>query len=682
MSEDEKSSDNQTEVQTVVTYSEAVVPVGNFGEKTIGMVSGFMLLVNNVTGPGLVTMPSVNSSAGWLLTTALLLICWVASGLACTMLLEAIKKMPGNSKFEQRIEFTTLAKHHFTGGYRWLYVATLCIFLASFLTTLIASVIESAQTMDSALIEIFGKSCALQFHNSSDADVGVGSFGFVCVGDESRSGSSTEDSPFGDSAYVISIGYILVLTVALPLGYWNLDDNIFVQNFAFCGLCFIVLEWTIQAFVKGLHFSDSPPTNLPIVGSDLSSVFGTVLFNYAFVTTVPSWCNEKKVGVSINKSIWGSSFLGTVMFLCCGLFSAAAWDFGDKTDLLAKLTDKSTSGVAEFTKVLAYAFPIIALVTSIPIFSIIVRYNLLENNICRPFWANFWGALFPWIAAVALYAGNALNDTVNWAGLLTIVPLNFILPAWFYIKSLEYDHEEPEEEGLLNTANAHQQYSLNAQDDGPGMSRPATHDDEETPIVEYAVGDEVDAWIPGHKWVPCTITGPLVDGYYTIESDDPNVEERDNVPPTNIRMRQENFSPREVQEDEDDVRPEDRLRRGVEQRRMNELQARLDRYEQKMEDLQNEISVLVTQFPGDMEHIRMKELSKKELQKLQRTVDGIIEEMEKARAGDMTLTPAMRDELFTALPASISNKNKIRIAWGLIVGTTIINIIALVYAFI
>jgi len=66
-------------------------------------------------------------------------------------------------------------------------------------------------------------------------------------------------------------------------------------------------------------------------------VLGTVIFNYAFVTSIPSWLNEKvsdldildrsslesnnhsqKHDVSINKSVWSSSIAASALFLLIG----------------------------------------------------------------------------------------------------------------------------------------------------------------------------------------------------------------------------------------------------------------------------------------------------------------------------------------------------------------------------
>jgi hypothetical protein len=46
--------------------------------------------------------------------------------------------------------------------------------------------------------------------------------------------------------------------------------------------------------------------------------------------------------------------------------------------------------------------------SGIPIFSIIARYNLVENRVCRKLFANFWAVVLPWVIAIPFYAGVGL----------------------------------------------------------------------------------------------------------------------------------------------------------------------------------------------------------------------------------------------------------------------------------
>ena len=711
---DEESITNQTsedDRSTVVTYSEAVVPSGAFGAKTIGMIPGLALNINNVTGPGMVQMPQVAATGGWIPTTLMVMLSFFLSSFSSTMMLEAIKRMPGNSKFEQRIEFTTLAKHFFRGRHVWAYYATLFVFMMSFQTTLIASVIESSQTTDSCFIEIFGKSCALQLHNNESIHTdGSSSFGFRCVGDgEDGSG----DSPFGNDAYVISLGFAFVLMIALPLGYWNLDDNINVQVVACAVLFVIVAEWVVQSFVRGLVFDPSDHQisegygGVPVAKSNLDDIFGIVLFNYAFVTTLPSWVNEKKVGVPINKSVWYASGIGTAMFLLVGILCAAAYDFTGSSDLLAQFTNSSTQGSTLLTRIMAYLFPFSALVSGIPIQSIIIRYNLLENNICRTAWANFWGGVFPWLMSIVLYTGSALNDITKWSGLLIIVPLNFALPVYFYIRALRDGEDYTEGSEGEDTA-------LLAEDE-------RNKDHEAAKLRTYATSDDVDVWIPGHQWVLCTIMSVQhqirddvedVNGEsvahitYTVRPKDGKIAPRD-VVAENIRIHGEDATgavhthlgslcvveehPNEKRKPQTVCSPPTSQKTQIilqqtEQIKLDKLQVKLDQYEQDMADLRAEIKVFVTQFAEDSEQQQTKRLHQQEIIRLQRKVDKLIQKMEDIRAqdaeGDDTmLTSAQVDELFTALPTSWSTQRKMTMAWTMIAVSIVLNVTALIYNF-
>ena len=78
--------------------------------------------------------------------------------------------------------------------------------------------------MDSTLIEIFGRSCALYIYDPTARNGTMSHHGvFGCVDHGSLS-----DSPFGD-AYVISLGFVVVLCVTIPIGFFNLHDNIWLQ---------------------------------------------------------------------------------------------------------------------------------------------------------------------------------------------------------------------------------------------------------------------------------------------------------------------------------------------------------------------------------------------------------------------------------------------------------------------
>lgn len=116
--------------------------------------------------------------------------------------------------FERRVEYTTLAKELLSK--RW-YMTVQLTYQASLAFNNMAMIIQTVQIVDWAIAEIAGRSCATpEFYPR---------FRFHCP-------KSVEDgaTPFGDSTYVLSIGFIITALVCAPLGYLNLDDNIIVQR--------------------------------------------------------------------------------------------------------------------------------------------------------------------------------------------------------------------------------------------------------------------------------------------------------------------------------------------------------------------------------------------------------------------------------------------------------------------
>lgn len=409
-----------------------------FGSKTIGFFGGFALLVNNMSGPGMMQIPYIFQQAGWLPPLVCLIVVCIVATLSSTMLCEAMSAIPGNEHFEDRVELTTLAKFFFG---RWGFYITLFLFVLSLQAVNVASIVVSAQTMDLTIVRIFKKTCAFEWAPKP---------GFIC-----HEGYGVGDSPFGDDTFVISIGFVVVLIMAVPLGYVNLDDNIIVQKIAFILFLLIMLEWIVWFIYRGpLDYS-----NVPVVGGDLSTVLGTVIFNYAYVTTIPSWVNEKKPHVSVNKSMWGAAVLSTVLFSVVGIIGAWAYKFKASQDVLSKINDDQNvvpnSWLLIASQVTVYAFPMVALLSGIPIFSIIVRYNLVENNICKKFWANIFAVIFPWVVAIPAYTGTGLMNVINWTSLLINGAINFIIPVLLYVLSRRDAYDRSKSHLVVRTFGAH-----------------------------------------------------------------------------------------------------------------------------------------------------------------------------------------------------------------------------------
>eukprot|EP01059_Diplonema_ambulator_P011845 TRINITY_DN21908_c1_g1_i1.p1 TRINITY_DN21908_c1_g1~~TRINITY_DN21908_c1_g1_i1.p1 ORF type:complete len:484 (+),score=46.16 TRINITY_DN21908_c1_g1_i1:58-1509(+) len=404
----------------------------------IGWFSSFMLIVNNITGPGLVVMPLVFAQGGWVLAVASLGVCMAVSFGCGLMLLEAVRSVPGNKGFSGAVEIGELIE----GGVsrRWAWVLT-AILIASFHMNLIASILEASQTLDAMLTQYFpNQSCALEIHPAQR---------FTCHPTHNSTEAHPTDSPYGDS-YVISLGYILIMATTIPLSRWDIDGNIHVQNAAFFLMNVVLMYWCVAGYFEGPGSKDGVPS----FGSSTSIIPGTILFNFAFVTTLPSWAAEKHPSVGVKSVLWSAGWFSTVLFAVVGLLPAFYWDFSTgSADLLTVLLNgKTTSG---FTKVTAYAFPLITVVTSIPIYSIVIRKNLVSARICSQPAGFFWGAIFPWMVSVPLYAGSMLESIADWSGAFITIPLNFILPAYFFLATIkDTPEEESSDEELIHVEDA------------------------------------------------------------------------------------------------------------------------------------------------------------------------------------------------------------------------------------
>jgi hypothetical protein len=79
---------------------------------------------------------------------------------------------------------------------------------------------------------------------------------------------------FGDM-YVIPLGWFVTMMIVLPLGFVNLDDNIFVQKGGFIAVVSIVIVWCSLFISQGLEAH-----RVPAVGTAFTQVLGVVVFNF------------------------------------------------------------------------------------------------------------------------------------------------------------------------------------------------------------------------------------------------------------------------------------------------------------------------------------------------------------------------------------------------------------------
>jgi len=430
-----------------------------FGSKTIGFLAGCALLVNNITGPGVPGLPNVFAEAGWLMPTVCILVVWVVTTLSASMYCEAMRCIPGNEHFQGRAEYTVVVEHYF--GPRWVLASRFG--LNGALQSLnVISVVLSAQVVDNAISAAFGKSCALNwtpFENVFSGVVLPGSTDFLsCI--------DTNDMDSGNAwgcHIVLSLGFVIAAAMALPCGRWNLDDNMTIQTVAFV---LTIGCWIVWIAASATSMGDMEGTPLRVVNTDPqtgsnAAVLGTILFNFGFVTTVPSWVNEKRPGVSVNKTLWVSTTICILVFFAVGITGAAAFSdvlqgpvsgtcpqsiasdgYNCANTLMQVFTTpammppawRDNPALSVLLQSSVYLFPVVAVVSSIPVFSIVIKYNLIEAGWTRSK-ATGIGVVLPWVVAFPLVQmPNVLAQLVNFTSLLFVTFTDFIVPLLLFVE--------------------------------------------------------------------------------------------------------------------------------------------------------------------------------------------------------------------------------------------------------
>jgi hypothetical protein len=400
--------------------------------KTIGWLGSISLLSNNIVGPGLITVPLLYQTCGWLIPTVAFLFYALLATLASLFTVEAMQSIPGNRRFKGIVEFSTLVSFYF--GKKTQYLFQMILFMALQATN-IASIIISAQTFDNLIIVIFHKTCGVVV-NAPD----VPGVSWYCVDQVASS-----NSPFGNTWVIFSFGLLVTMVIIIPLGLLRIADNIWVQTVSLFVTLIIFISWLVNFGMVGLK-----PEFVPVFSpSGQSQVIGTVLFNFAFVTTTPSWINVKSPRVSIQRSTWLSSGYTVILYILVGWLGGMAYELPPNGNILTAINSSSSSNV--WSQITAYLFPIATLLTSIPIFVIVVYQNLIQNEICKRPAGIFLSAILPFLIVIPFQSGSGLQIFVNWSSLLFTSTANFILPFVVYLKSLHFSRGWKERHGAILT---------------------------------------------------------------------------------------------------------------------------------------------------------------------------------------------------------------------------------------
>lgn len=436
----------------------------------LGVWDSFALVTNNTTGPGMMGLPLLFHNAGIIPTSAAIILIGCCSGLCGTMLAETLSLIPGNAAFDKQIEFS--AAFRLIIGGRWYYLSEVLMMIMCMVQA-ISGLVETAQSLDSFFASfLFTHTYAVSFsplpalvswsaaHCGVEADVTAGA----------DQGAGTECTPFaGEEGVVLTLGYLLMTLLLFPIGRGNLKDTMLAQRISFIGLIVLLAQFYREFINRGVMsdiyplFDGSYSSAIPWWGSHTSSLGGVVLFNYAYVVTVPSWLNEKSRDVSVNKTVWGAIGMSSFLYITFGIMAAVCFKSGVPADILTLLASKQSS---ELTRFCAALFGMLIMGLGVPVFCVIIKKSLISNKTCSDDWALWWGSVFPFVTAWLLYQGEFLTLLLNWTGLLVNGLVAFVLPLVLTMEAISLRRQ-----CYQKVAKRHLRVDVLDHGDGPMMHR-------------------------------------------------------------------------------------------------------------------------------------------------------------------------------------------------------------------
>jgi len=209
----------------------------------------------------------------------------------------------------------------------------------------------------------------------------------------------------------------------------------------------IIIVW-IMSFVVKLYLESQTDRGYTIaenfpLGAQSGSLWplvGVLLFNWGLAKFLPSWINEKKREVPVYGTINRSYGLTLCVYVLIGFLGAFAFGkeflHGTRSDILQAITQAHIlpRPMLFMGRIAAFAFPLIGCLPGIPVFAIVIRYNLMEMGAPTPL-ATFMGVLFPWVFSIPfLVWSEAFIDIMSLGALCVVSVVDFLLPMYVWLR--------------------------------------------------------------------------------------------------------------------------------------------------------------------------------------------------------------------------------------------------------
>eukprot|EP00440_Ansanella_granifera_P072052 gb/GFBE01078191.1/.p1 GENE.gb/GFBE01078191.1/~~gb/GFBE01078191.1/.p1 ORF type:complete len:374 (+),score=76.26 gb/GFBE01078191.1/:1-1122(+) len=327
--------------------------------------------------------------------------------------------MPGNDNLEKRAEYADAVQFFMGRRAAGIFRVLLHMTLQSLN---IASIVDTANAFDKLLVLASGGTLAFEAYPK---------FGFHF---RHREWIATLYDGTGDITLAVTSGYLICLVLCVPMGFFNIDDNIIVQIVSFIFLALLMAEFTVQCTYDISRDEPPWPVTPAVVGNDFTQLLSVWVMSYSYGMLIMPLANEAKPHVKTKRWIWISGLLSCFGYGLIGTLLATCFPHNKTDNILSRLIDRP--GVLTMTKISAYMFAGTIILPGIPVFCITTRYDLIASELCGPRAALFWGNIAPWLISWALSSSSMFSLMLTWTSLIAGSLVNFVIPLALYRAAL------------------------------------------------------------------------------------------------------------------------------------------------------------------------------------------------------------------------------------------------------
>lgn len=395
----------------------------------IGYLGSTAIAVNSLTGPAMLCLPDTYQRSGLIPTTLTIVFICIVSALCCLHMSNTISKVENNQHFKSDIGYSE-AFAQFWGNKSYMYTQILFFFCITCLN--VSSIVDTAQVLDTFFghwIPSGSRAINFQWINNNVHIRWITWDYSVCSEEMLISG---ECIPFQHTEGILfTIGYAITFIIFLPMALTDLKENAMVQVVGLLVLLITSIGFVILFLTQGINMN-----NVSLWGTEWSSLFGVILFNFSLVIAIPAWLYEKKSHVDVPTIVHTSSAFAALLYMVIGILGAITMPHVSQ-NMLEGLMSGSFGNAMQLCASI-FAFFIVGL--GCPLFSILVRMNL-SGSFSIPV-SNGLAVFLPFLTSWIFYQGDLVTNLLSWGGMIFTSLVAFILPLLLSLHSLETGDKE------------------------------------------------------------------------------------------------------------------------------------------------------------------------------------------------------------------------------------------------